>query len=62
MISARLLSLVDYFLHKSPYWSVNNYEKRVDERVRVSFLRYVEQAHKDGVDELEGKDTFLLQG
>ena len=45
--------LVDYVLQKSPYWSVNNYEKRVEEQVLVAFLRYVEQSHKDNQEELK---------
>jgi hypothetical protein len=41
------MSLLDYFMHKAPYWSVNNYEKRVDDGVRTGFLQHVEQVHAD---------------
>ena len=55
-ISSRLLSLLDYFLHKAPYWSVNNYEKRLNEGVREGFMRHVLQAHKDSREELTGSN------
>ena len=29
VISQRILVLLDYLLHKLPYWSTGNYEKRV---------------------------------
>ena len=53
-LSPRLMSLLDYFMHKAPYWSVNNYEKRVDVGVRTAFLRHVEQVHADNRRELTG--------
>lgn len=46
--------LVDYMLHKSPYWSVSNYIKRVPEEVRTHFLDLVYKQHSQGHDELEG--------
>ena len=55
-ISPRLLSLLDYFLHKAPYWSVNNYEKRLNEGVRKGFMRHVLQSHKDSREELSGSN------
>ena len=53
-ISAKLLGLLDYFMHKAPYWSVNNYEKRVEAGVRRVFLRHVEGFHKENREELAG--------
>jgi hypothetical protein len=54
VISVKLLTLVDYMLHKSPYWSSTNYAKRVPEQVRLNFLGLVEQQHNQGHRELEG--------
>ncbi len=62
MISPRLLSLVDYMLHKAPYWSIHKYENRVDESLRKAFVEHVEKSHRDNMDELEGKrctDLFV---
>ena len=53
-ISPKLLGLLDYFMHKAPYWSVNNYEKRVDAPVRNTFLRHVENVHHENRDALAG--------
>ena len=53
-LSPRLMSLLDYFMHKAPYWSVNNYEKRVDDGVRTAFLQHVEQVHSGHRRELAG--------
>ena len=53
-ISPRLLSLLDYLMHKAPYWSIHNYEKRLDEDVRESFMRHVLGVHKDSRDDLAG--------
>ncbi len=36
MISPRLLSLVDYMLHKAPYWSIHKYEGRVNDSLHKS--------------------------
>ena len=47
ILSPKLLALSDVMLHKSPYWSFNNYDTRVDERVRASFLSFVEDQHKE---------------
>jgi hypothetical protein len=52
--SPRLCSLLDYFMHKAPYWSVNNYEQRVDEGVRTVFSKHVEKVHTDNRAELAG--------
>jgi len=56
VMSPRALALADYILHKAPYHSVSNYERRVDEGVRLSFLEFVEQQHKESRDnkDLEG--------
>ena len=56
VMSHRALALADFILHKSMYWSVSNYERRVDESVRQSFLQFVEQQHKESRDnkDLEG--------
>ena len=58
VMSPRALALADYILHKSMYWSVSNYERRVDEleSVQQSFLQSVEQQHKESRDnkDLEG--------
>ena len=48
------MSLLDYFMHKAPYWSVNNYEKRVDDGVRTAFLQHVEKDHAGHRSELTG--------
>ncbi len=53
-ISAKLLGLLDYFMHKSPYWSVTNYEKQVEAGVCRVFLRHVEGFHKENREELAG--------
>ncbi len=53
-LSPRLMSLLDYFMHKAPYWSVQNYEKRVDYGVRTAFLQHVEKVHVDNRRELAG--------
>ena len=53
-LSPRLMSLLDYFMHKAPYWSVNNYEKRVDDGVRTAFLKHVEKVHAEHRSELTG--------
>ena len=55
-ISPRLLSLLDYFLHKAPYWSIYNYEKRLSEGVREGFMRHVLQSHKDSREDLTGSN------
>jgi hypothetical protein len=60
MISALLLSLVDYILRKASYWSIHKYEDRVDEDrvdeiLRKGFVEHVEKSHRDNMDELEGK-------
>lgn len=55
--SPQLLSLLDYFIHKSPYWSVHNYESRVDEDVRESFMRHCLKVHKDNRQELSGQSS-----
>ena len=52
--SPRLISLLDYFMHKAPYWSVHNYEKRLDEDVRESFMRHAMKVHSDSREELTG--------
>ncbi len=41
-------------MHKAPYQSVQNYEKRVDASVHIAFLRYVELVHASNRDELAG--------
>jgi hypothetical protein len=53
-LSPRLMLLLDYFMHKAPYWSVQNYEKRVDDGVRTAFLQHVEQVHDENRRELAG--------
>ncbi len=59
--SSRLLSLLDYFLHKAPYWSVQNYEKRLSEGVREGFMRHVLQAHKDSWEDFQGSNGKFEQ-
>ena len=61
-LSPRLMALLDYFMHKAPYWSVQNYEKRVDEGVRVAFLQHVERIHADNRSELAGLCVPLHHG
>ncbi len=53
-LSLRLISLLDYFMHNAPYWSVHTYEKRMDEGVHTAFLQHVEQVHADNRSELAG--------
>ena len=53
-LSPLLMSLLDYFMHKAPYWSVQNYEKRVDYGVCTAFLQHVEQVHDENRRELAG--------
>jgi hypothetical protein len=53
-ISSRLMSLLDYLMHKAPYWSVHNYEKRLDEDVRDAFMRHVIGVHKEFREDLTG--------
>ena len=62
VMSHRALGLADFILHKSMYWSVSNYERRVDEGVLRPFLQFVEQQHKESRDnnELEG-DCALFE-
>ena len=56
-----MLGLVDYLLHKAPYWSVNNFEHYVDQSVRDSFLKYVESAHHDNQNEFAGMSCVFQQ-
>ena len=53
-LSPRFLSLLDYLLHKSPYWSISNYDRRVDENIRDGFMHHVVKVHKDSRQELQG--------
>jgi hypothetical protein len=41
-------------MHKAAYWSVHNYEKRLDEDVRESFMRHVMEVHADCREQLTG--------
>ena len=50
----RLISLLDYFLLKAPYWSVHNYEKRLEVDVREGLMGHVEEVHKNNRQELSG--------
>jgi hypothetical protein len=54
-LSPRLCSLLDFFMHKAPYWSVHNYKQRLDAGVRTAFRQYVEKVHTDNRQELAGK-------
>ena len=54
LFSPKFLGLMDWFLHKAPYWSAHNYEKRVDPQVRSAFLKYVEDGHTSNEDEFAG--------
>ncbi len=56
-ISPKLLGLLDFFMHKAAYWSVHNYEKRVDAPVRTSFLKHVEDVHHQNRDALAGMSS-----
>ena len=53
-LSPRLMSLMDYLMHKAPYWSIYNYEKRLEEDVRNAFMRHVLEVHKESRDDLTG--------
>ena len=57
--SPRLMSLLDYLMHKAPYWSIYNYEKRLDENVRDAFMRHVLEVHKESRDDLTGLRRVL---
>ena len=52
--SPKFLALLDWFFHKAPYWSIQNYERRVDVAVREAFLKLVEQHHSANVSEFAG--------
>ncbi len=41
-------------MHKAAYCSVHNYEKRLDEDVRESFMRHVMEVHADRREQLTG--------
>jgi hypothetical protein len=53
-LSPKLMSLLDNLTHKASYWSVYNYEKRVNPSVRYAFLILVEQTHCANRQELAG--------
>ena len=53
-LSPRLMSLLDYLMHKAPYWSVQNYEKRLKEDVRDTFMRHVCKVHTESREDLTG--------
>ena len=62
VLSPKLLALSDVLLHKSPYWSFNNYDHRVAESVRASesFLRFVEDQHKENRADGEFEGEYAL--
>ena len=49
-----LMSLLDDLMHKAPYQSISNYEKRLDEDVRDAFMRHVCEVHKQSREDLKG--------
>ena len=60
VLSPKLLALSDVLLHKSPYWSFNNYDHRVAQSVRASFLRFVEDQHKENRADGEFEGEYAL--
>jgi len=46
-------------MHKSPYWSSGNYERKVNEAVRASFVRLCSDTHHKSLDELKGGTSTL---
>ncbi len=49
----------DVMLHKAPYWSFTNYDNCVDASVRVSFLSFVEDQHKESRANGDFEGTML---
>jgi hypothetical protein len=47
-------------MHKAAYWSVHNYEKRLDEDVRESFMRHVVEVHNESREQLKGLSGRVL--
>ena len=58
------MSLLDYLMHKAPYWSISNYDsvykKGLDEDVRDAFMRHVCAVHKQSREDLKGLSVELL--
>ena len=60
VLSRRFLVLLDYLLHKSPYWSTGNYEKRVHQQIRSFFVERCEESHRKNVHDLAGVTLLLI--
>ena len=61
VISPRLLALLDYLLHKLPYWSFGNYDKRVNEQIHTLFVAKCKETHRKALDDkLEGNELLPI--
>jgi hypothetical protein len=47
-------------MHKAAYWSVHNYEKRLDADARESFMRHVMEVHNESQEQLTGLSGRVL--
>ena len=47
-------------MHKAAYWSVHNYEKRLDADARESFMRHVMEVHNECQEQLTGLSGRVL--
>ncbi len=61
VLSPKAMSIADYLLHKAPYWSSSQYDHRVSENSRNTFLTFVEDQHKDSRKnaDFEGDSALL---
>jgi len=61
VLSPKAMSIADYLLHKAPYWSSSQYDHRVSENSRNTFLKFVEDQHKDSRqnEDFEGDSALL---
>ena len=61
VLSPKAMSIADYLLHKAPYWSSSQYDHRVSENSRNTFLKFVEDQHTDSRQnqDFEGDSALL---
>ena len=55
-----ILVLLDYLLHKSPYWSTAFYEKQFDPKLSTVFLQHCKDNHRKTRNEFEGVTLLLI--
>ena len=62
VLSPKAMSIADYLLHKAPYWSSSQYDHRVSEnsRTRNTFLKFVEDQHKESRQNEDFEGDFAL--